>query len=101
MNIETKTKDNEVVGYRLSLSVEDTETWAVRSCWPCSQLAGHEAEIVVDENGLCDFLLDGKEADVENAELAACVAFFLLDACRHLWPTWGEKSGTLDAENRS
>lgn len=77
-------------GYNLWLSATDTSNWAHRigNNWPCSELSGHRCFVAVDQNGLCDFTLDGRSADVSGDELSACVADHLPDDCKHLWPCW-------------
>jgi hypothetical protein len=77
-------------GYVLWLSARDTYDWATRpgAAWPCSQLSDHRCVVVVDSNGLCDFTLDGRDADVDGNELDACVADHIPQSARKFWPTW-------------
>jgi hypothetical protein len=67
-------------GFTLWLSSGDTYDWAHRSGagWPCSELNGKRCKVEFDDNGLCDFSLDGRGADVPGDELMACVA-------DHIW----------------
>lgn len=80
-----------VTYYQLCLSAKETQAWAHKpgASWPCSELAGRSICAAVDQNGLCDFALDGQFADVDGNELSACIADHLPANCRHLWPVWG------------
>jgi hypothetical protein len=93
MRIEKQIKDNEITGYSMQLVAEDMDNWAHKAGanWPCSQLAGHELIIVVDDNGLCDLTLDGKPVDIDGAELEACVRDHLPKEYQHLWPIWSNR----------
>ena len=63
----------------LWLSANDTYNWAHKpqASWPCSQLSDNRVFAAFDRNGLCDFTLDGKSADVDATELSACCADYL------------------------
>lgn len=78
------------VGYTMKLSAKDTYDWAHRtgSKWPCSQLSDNRCVIVVDANGLCDFTLNGDDADIDCNELEAIISDKLPKYLRHLWPTY-------------
>lgn len=60
----------------LWLSSNDTYDWAHKpgASWPCSQLSGNRIFVQWDTNGLCDFTMNGREADVDSTELNACCA---------------------------
>lgn len=60
----------------LWLSMRDTYEWAHKpgASWPCSQLAYRRVFVAFDRNGLCDLLVDGREADIDANELSACCA---------------------------
>jgi hypothetical protein len=77
-------------GYTMRLSERDTHMWAHKSnaMWPCSDCSDHRIVVCVDSNGLCDFAMDGKSADMDGTELAAIVAGYLPADLRHLWPCW-------------
>lgn len=64
----------------LWLSANDTDQWANRagSHWPCSQLSESRVFASFDTNGLCDFTVDGKSADVDGNELSAICADHLV-----------------------
>ena len=72
------------------LTANDTHKWAHRAgnAWPCSQLSGKRVFVIVDENGLLDFTLNGKPADVDGNELSACIADHLPAKLRQFWPCW-------------
>ena len=58
-------------GFTLWLSKNDTYDWAHRSgaAWPCSELSGKRCVIEFDDNGLCDFTVNGRDgADVPGDE---------------------------------
>ena len=87
--------DNRIDGYSLNLSARDTYNWAHKpgAHWPCSTIANRRLGIHVDDNGLCDFVVDGQHGhDVDGTELEAIVSDFLPADCRHLWPVWGSVS---------
>ena len=79
---------NEIRGYTLWLSKNDTENWATRSgnSWPCSTARGKALLIVCDAMGICD----GNKAalQVDGHELDAIVSDHLPKEYRHLWPVW-------------
>ena len=77
--------------YALWLSASDTYQWANRSGarWPCSAASGNRLALRVDENGLCELLVNGRDdADIGSDELSAIVADHLPRDLRHLWPVW-------------
>lgn len=82
--------DENAKGYTLWLSANDTYRWANRpgSSWPCSDCSGERLAIVVDSNGLCDFTMNGRSADIDGTELEAIVSDHIPPSVRHLWPTW-------------
>jgi hypothetical protein len=90
MRIQKHITDGKITGYALWLSASDTYNWAHRpgSSWPCSQLSDNRCLVVCDDNGLCDFTLNGRDGDIDGNELDACVADHLPADCRHLWPVW-------------
>ena len=81
-----------ISGYYMNLSANDTYKWAHKSSggWSCSTVANRRLAVGVDDNGLCNFVVDGKHGhDVDGVELEAIVDDFLPADCRHLWPVWG------------
>lgn len=81
-------------GYAMWLSANDTYRWAHRpgQRWPCSELSGNRCAIVVDRNGICDFTMNGRSADVPGDELDAIVADHLPDSHKGFWPVWGARN---------
>jgi len=80
-------------GYQLWLSANDTYNWAHKAgaSWPCSTLSNHRVWILVDENGLLDITLDGKDThnkDIDGTELDAIVSDFLPESLHQFWPVW-------------
>ena len=63
---------------KLWASKSDTYEWSF--WWPCSQLKCNRFFAEFDANGLCDFTLNGKEADVDATELSACAADLLKES---------------------
>lgn len=63
-------------GFKLWLSAADTDDWATcpGKSWPCSQLRGKRLFAEFDRNGLCDFAVNGRMADIDGNELTAIVA---------------------------
>lgn len=81
-----KDTNNNVTGYQLWLSRNDTYTWAndpYRS-WPGSTLRNERVFVGVDRNGLYDV----SPEDCDANELEAIVSDYLPKEARHLWPTW-------------
>jgi len=79
---------NEIKGYTLWLSKNDTEKWATRSgnSWPCSTARGKAIVVEVDSNGLCNCTKITMKVD--SYELDAIVSDHLPKEYRHLWPVW-------------
>ena len=78
-------------GYSMWLSKCDTCAWAnkIGGRWPCSRLLGHTLFVLVDENGICDYTVDGKECpDLTGDELVACVTDHLPESLHAFWPVW-------------
>jgi hypothetical protein len=78
-------------GYQLWLSANDTYNWAHKAgaSWPCSTLSDHRLFVLVDNNGLCDYTVDGKECpDLSGDELTACVSDHLPESLHAFWPVW-------------
>ena len=62
------------------LSARDTYDWAhePHASWPCSTLSDKRVVAVFDSNGLCDFAVNGRDAnDIDGTELSAMVADFM------------------------
>lgn len=92
----TITDDNgRIVEYGLSLTADETQDWADERCWLDSIIAGHKLRVCINENGLCECLVDGDSIEhlnnIDNNELTAIVADHLPKEYRHLWPTWADK----------
>lgn len=86
-----KNSDGKITGYRLCLSARDTTVWATRPNrnWPCSTLRGSRFTVSVDQNGVYDLTVNGRDAgDIDGNELDAIVADHLPADCQHLWPVW-------------
>ncbi len=90
MRISKATTAGKVVGYIMHLSASDTYAWARKpgAAWPCSECRNNRIMVSVDGNGLCDFTMNGKSADMDGTELDAIVSDHLPADCRHLWPVW-------------
>jgi hypothetical protein len=90
---KNKDADGNVNGYTMWLSANDTYNWAhrPRNDWPCSTLSHKRCVVRVDDNGLFDLTVNGRDDDdVDGVELDAIVGDHLPKDCRHLWPIWGE-----------
>lgn len=61
---------------KLWLSARETYNWATRAgaSWPCSQLSDKRLFAEFDSNGLLDFAVNGRMADVDGNELTAICA---------------------------
>jgi hypothetical protein len=61
------------------VSAKETYEWAHKSyaSWPCSELSSNRFFAAFDRNGLYQFTMNGKDADVSSDELMACCADFL------------------------
>jgi hypothetical protein len=81
------------IGYIMKLSANDTYLWAHKpgAIWPCSQLSGKRLVVCVDDNGLCDISINGRDSDCDGNELDAITADHLPEDLRHLWPVWETK----------
>ena len=77
-------------GYVLWLSANDTYNWAHKSgsSWPCSMLSDNRLMVIVDNNGLCDITINGKDIDCDITELMAIVSDHIPADCKKYWPTW-------------
>lgn len=86
-------------GYTLWLSANDTYWWATGQgpngkTWPCSTCQGKRLVVCVDDNGLWNLFVNGRdqypqEDEISGDELDAIVADHLPSDLRHLWPVWG------------
>ena len=87
-----KQPNSRVTAYTLSLSANETYAWANKpdAAWPCSTIAGSRISVFADQNGIAEFMIDGKPdwGTVDGTELDAIVADHLPPDCRHLWPVW-------------
>jgi hypothetical protein len=78
------------------LSARNTYNWATQhgQSWSPSTLSNHRLMVVVDNNGLVDIAIDGKDTmdmDIDGHELHAIIADHLPKDLRHLWPCWENK----------
>jgi hypothetical protein len=87
-------------GYTMWLSANDTYWWAdgqgpTKLRWPGSVCSGKRLVVVVDDNGLIDMAINGKDHidGLGGHELDAIVSDHLPKDLRHFWPTW-EPKGT-------
>ena len=86
----------------LWLSANDTYNWANRpgNRWPCSQLSGNRIAVCFDDNGLCEFTMNGKTADVDGNELSACYSDHLRDILPQDHPLYFIAVDQFDKEDR-
>jgi hypothetical protein len=93
MRIRRHEYGGQIIGYAMWLNAWETYLWATRphAAWPCSQARSNRLMIQVDSNGLCDFTVNGKDADMDGNELDAIVSDHLPDDCKHLWPVWKQQ----------
>lgn len=96
--MRTETFENqldEVTGYDLELTAEETRTWAnTKPYWPCSRVSGHDLEVEVGEKGLLNMKIDDRidcELQIPGNELDAIVAEHQPEEAKHLWPAWEEE----------
>jgi len=57
------------------LSERDTFDWAHKdgAAWPCSECSGHKLRIELERGDLIGFAIDGKDGDMNAAELSAII----------------------------
>ena len=85
-------------GYNIWLSATDTYKWAHKAGanWPCSTLANKRLFAAIDNNGLVDLTVNGRDAqNIDGNELAACIGDCLPIGLRQFWP-WLELKFSLD-----
>lgn len=79
-------------GYVMWLSANDTYEWAHKAgaSWPCSTLSDKRCMVAVDNNGLCDISVNGRDDNgfIDGTELDAIVSDYLPNDLRQFWPVW-------------